>query len=55
VRASQADFDATRALVNERLLLSGFRVVEDGKVARVRAAVTLDEALLMIIRTSTPK
>ncbi len=41
---SQADFDATRALVNERLLLSGFRVVEDGKVARVRPAVTLDEA-----------
>ncbi len=41
---SQADFDATRVLVNERLLLSGFRVVEDGKVARVRAAVTLDEA-----------
>jgi len=41
---SQADFNATRALVNERLLLSGFRVVEDGKVARVRAAVTLDEA-----------
>jgi len=41
---SQADFDAARALVNERLLLSGFRVVEDGKVARVRAAVTLDEA-----------
>lgn len=41
---SQADFDATRALLNERLLLSGFRVLEDGKVARARAAVTLDEA-----------
>ncbi len=40
---SQADFDATRALLNERLLLSGFRVLEDGKVARARAAVTLDE------------
>jgi hypothetical protein len=41
---SQAGFDATRALINERLLLSGFRVREDSKVARVRAAVTLDEA-----------
>src|SRR6266700_1115769 len=40
---SPADFDATRALLNERLLLSGFRVLEDGKVARARAAVMLDE------------
>jgi uncharacterized protein (TIGR02391 family) len=41
---SPADFDATRVLLNERLLLSGFQVREDGKVARVRAAATLDEA-----------
>jgi hypothetical protein len=34
---SPADFDAIRALLNERLLLSGFRVLEDGKVARVKA------------------
>lgn len=33
---SQADFDATRALLNDSLLLSGFRVLEDGKAPRSR-------------------
>lgn len=42
--ASQADLDATRALVNERLLLSGYQVREDGKVGRARPAATLIEA-----------
>jgi uncharacterized protein (TIGR02391 family) len=38
---STAEFEATRTLVNERLLLSGF---EDGKVVTVRAARTVGEA-----------
>jgi uncharacterized protein (TIGR02391 family) len=42
--SSQADFDTTRALLNERLLLAGFSVREDGKVIRVRAASTVEEA-----------
>jgi uncharacterized protein (TIGR02391 family) len=42
--SSQAELDATRALVNERLLLSGYRVLENGKVERARAATTLSEA-----------
>jgi hypothetical protein len=42
--ASQAEFDAARARVNERLLLTGFKVVESGKVARTRAAATPSEA-----------
>lgn len=45
VRFSMAqDFESTRALVNERLLLSGLAVRDDGKVARAKAAGTLDEA-----------
>lgn len=42
--ASPAEFDAVRARVNERLLLSGFDVLETGKVRRVRQAATLSEA-----------
>jgi uncharacterized protein (TIGR02391 family) len=37
-------FDDVRIRVNERLLLSGFRVGDDGKLEKVRAAMTLDEA-----------
>jgi uncharacterized protein (TIGR02391 family) len=42
--ASQADFDGTRALVSEKLLLAGFSVREDGKVIRATAASTVAEA-----------
>ena len=42
--SSQADFDTTRALVSEKLLLAGFSVREDGKVIRTRAASTVAEA-----------
>ncbi|MGH3279296.1 MAG: TIGR02391 family protein [Trebonia sp.] len=41
---STAEFEAARARVNERLLLSGFEVREDGKVVMVRAARTVGEA-----------
>jgi uncharacterized protein (TIGR02391 family) len=41
---SSAEFDLHRAAVSERLLLSGYRVREDGKVARAAAATTLSEA-----------
>lgn len=41
---SPAEFDTARARVNEKLLLSGFKVLEDGKVARVQAARTVSEA-----------
>lgn len=41
---SPAEFEAHRVAVSERLLLSGYRVREDGKVARVAAASTLSEA-----------
>lgn len=41
---STASFESTRATLNERLLLSGFRVTDAGKVARVTAATTLGEA-----------
>ena len=41
---SQAEFDARRALVNEKLLLAGFSVREDGKVIRAAAASTVAEA-----------
>ncbi|MDQ6900090.1 MAG: TIGR02391 family protein [Candidatus Dormibacteraeota bacterium] len=41
---SPAEFEACRTLVNERFLLSGFRVAEDGGLDRVRAATTLAEA-----------
>lgn len=45
VRFSSSDeFEAHRATLNERLLLSGFQVRDDGKVARVRRAATLAEA-----------
>jgi uncharacterized protein (TIGR02391 family) len=42
--ASQADFDATRARINQRLLLTGFEVQESGKVGRARPAATIGEA-----------
>jgi uncharacterized protein (TIGR02391 family) len=41
---SPEEFDAHRVAVSERLLLSGYRVREDGKVARVPRAATLSEA-----------
>jgi uncharacterized protein (TIGR02391 family) len=41
---SPAEFEETRTLVNERLLLFGFHVREDGKVVRTQAATTLTEA-----------
>lgn len=41
---SAEDFEGHRTSVNERLLLSGFRVREDGKVARAQAATTVAEA-----------
>jgi uncharacterized protein (TIGR02391 family) len=39
-----ADFEEARARVNERLLLSGYKVLESGKVAKVTRAVTIGEA-----------
>jgi uncharacterized protein (TIGR02391 family) len=42
--SSQAGFDTTRALANEKLLLAGFSVRQDGKVIRARAATTVAEA-----------
>jgi uncharacterized protein (TIGR02391 family) len=42
--ASPAEFAAVRARVNERLLLSGLEVREDGKVITVTAAATIGEA-----------
>jgi uncharacterized protein (TIGR02391 family) len=42
--ASPARLEETRTLVNERLLLSGLQVREDGTVAKTRAAATLSEA-----------
>jgi hypothetical protein len=41
---SVAEFEAARALVNARLLLSGFEVRDDGKVIAARAARTVGEA-----------
>jgi uncharacterized protein (TIGR02391 family) len=41
---SPEEFEAHRVAVSERLLLSGYRVREDGKVARVAPAATLPEA-----------
>ncbi|MEY2419956.1 MAG: hypothetical protein QOI95_23 [Acidimicrobiaceae bacterium] len=41
---SSGDFESHRAAVNERLLLAGFKVRDDGRVARVQAARTLEEA-----------
>jgi hypothetical protein len=41
---SPADFELHRTAVSERLLLSGYRVREDGKVAWAIAAATLSEA-----------
>jgi uncharacterized protein (TIGR02391 family) len=41
---STGEFNAHRVAVNERLLLSGYEVREDGRVARVRLARTLGEA-----------
>jgi uncharacterized protein (TIGR02391 family) len=42
--SSQAAFDTTRAEVNEKFLLAGFSVREDGKVIRAKAASTVAEA-----------
>jgi uncharacterized protein (TIGR02391 family) len=42
--ASTESFGTTKAVVNERLLLSGLEVRDDGKVYRVNRAATLDEA-----------
>jgi len=41
---STAEFEATRALVNARLLLSGFEVRDDGVVVIAKAARTVGEA-----------
>jgi uncharacterized protein (TIGR02391 family) len=41
---STAEFDAARTRVNERLLLSGFEVREDGKVITTQVARTVGEA-----------
>ncbi len=41
---SVEQFDFHRAAINERLVLSGFLVREDGRIARVSAATTLSEA-----------
>lgn len=41
---SPEEFEAHRTALNERLLLSGYQVRQDGKVERVRAAATLSEA-----------
>lgn len=41
---SAAEFEAIRVRVNERLLLSGFEVRNDGKVIEARAAKTVGEA-----------
>lgn len=37
-------FESVREAVNERLLFSGLKVLDDGRVARVSRAATLDEA-----------
>ena len=42
--SSPTEFEACRAAVNARLLLSGFRVRDDGKVGVAKAATTLSEA-----------
>jgi uncharacterized protein (TIGR02391 family) len=39
-----AEFNTVRARVNEKLLLSGFKVLEDGKVSSARPARTVGEA-----------
>lgn len=41
---SPEEFDRHRAVVNERLLLSGYEVRDDGKVRRVTPATTLSQA-----------
>lgn len=41
---SPAEFEQHRAAVSERLLLSGYTVLEDGRVGRARRAATLSEA-----------
>lgn len=41
---SPTEFEAHREAVNERLLLSGLQVRDDGKVAQVQVAQTLAEA-----------
>jgi uncharacterized protein (TIGR02391 family) len=42
--STPAEFAEYRRLLNERLLLSGFEVAEDGSLHRARAAATLSEA-----------
>jgi uncharacterized protein (TIGR02391 family) len=41
---STADYERTRTAVNESLLYSGYKVREDGKIARTAAATTVSEA-----------
>lgn len=43
---SPEEFEGHRVAVSERLLLSGYRVRQDGKLGRVAAASTLSEAQL---------
>ncbi len=42
--ASAEMFETHRSAVNERLMLSGYEVRDDGKITRTRIAVTLSEA-----------
>lgn len=42
--ATPAEFEQTRILLNERLLLSGFEVAGDGTLHRAKPATTLSEA-----------
>lgn len=42
--STPAEFEERRRLLNERLLLSGFEVAEDGSLHRAQAADTLSEA-----------
>lgn len=41
---TSAGFDEARARVNERLLLTGYKVLENGKVAKAAPAATIGEA-----------
>jgi uncharacterized protein (TIGR02391 family) len=42
--ASPADFEERRILINERLLFSGLRLMEDGTLRRDRATTTISDA-----------
>jgi hypothetical protein len=50
--STPAEFEECRRLLNERLLLSGFEVADDGSLHRARAAATLSEALDMLTLAS---